>query len=92
MESRTNPFLKKSNSYPSNQPNNRWNKIKDEVDRIEYDNKLERESENKFKNFNSRRNDYSKFMRFTVKKEKKEEKKEFSLEKMKNDFPELGKK
>jgi hypothetical protein len=92
MESRTNPFFKKTNTTPTKSTNNRWNEIKEEVARIEYDNNLERETENKFKNFNNRRTDYSKFMRFTHKKEVKEVKKVFDLETMKDDFPELGKK
>lgn len=95
MDNRNNPFMKKSMEIAnSNKPcNSRWAQIKEEVDEIENNNRIESEEQNKFKNFNNQRNQYSKFMRFTHKKEEKEEKKpEFNLEKMECDFPQLGKK
>jgi len=92
MEKRVNPFMKKCKSFPSNSTNDRWDRIKKEVEEIEYYNKMERLEENKFKKYNNnQRTHYSKFMRFTDKKEVKEEPKpEFNLEKMKDDFPQLG--
>ena len=78
---------------PNNTSNNRWSQIREEVQEIEYNNRMERMEENKFKKYNNQnqRNHYSKFMRFTDKKEVKEEPKpEFNLQKMENDFPQLG--
>lgn len=97
MEKRSNPFMKKSkvNSQfkPNNTSNNRWSQIREEVQEIEYNNRMERMEENKFKKYNNQRNHNSKFMRFTDKKEVKEEPKpEFNLQKMENDFPQLGSK
>ena len=96
MEKRSNPFMKKSKdntSFKNNNSNNRWSQIREEVQEIEYNNKMERLEENKFKKYNNQRTSYSKFMRFTNKKEVKEEKKpEFNLEKMESDFPQLGSK
>ena len=98
MEKRSNPFMKKSNvnsQFKSNTSNNRWSQIREEVQEIEYNNRMERMEENKFKKYNNQnqRNHYSKFMRFTDKKEVKEEPKpEFNLQKMENDFPQLGSK
>ena len=99
MEKRSNPFMKKSNVNshfkPNNTSNNRWSEIREEVQEIEYNNRMERMEENKFKKYNNQnqRNHYSKFMRFTDKKEVKEEPKpEFNLQKMENDFPQLGSK
>jgi hypothetical protein len=83
MEKRSNPFMKKSNvnsHFKPNTSNNRWSQIREEVQEIEYNNQ-------------NQRNHYSKFMRFTDKKEVKEEPKpEFNLQKMENDFPQLGSK
>lgn len=78
---------------PNNTSNNRWSQIREEVQEIEYNNRMERMEENKFKKYNNQRNHNSKFMRFTDKKEVKEEPKpEFNLQKMENDFPQLGSK
>jgi hypothetical protein len=98
MEKRSNPFMKKSNvnsHFKPNTSNNRWSQIREEVQEIEYNNRMERMEENKFKKYNNQnqRIHYSKFMRFTDKKEVKEEPKpEFNLQKMENDFPQLGSK
>ena len=98
MEKRSNPFMKKSkvnSQFKPNTSNNRWSQIREEVQEIEYNNRMERMEENKFKKYNNQnqRNHYSKFMRFTDKKEVKEEPKpEFNLQKMENDFPQLGSK
>tara|TARA_B100000927_G_C16305804_1_gene405360 strand:- start:102 stop:398 length:297 start_codon:yes stop_codon:yes gene_type:complete len=98
MEKRSNPFMRKSKDnshFKPNTSNNRWSQIREEVQEIEYNNRMERMEENKFKKYNNQnqRNHYSKFMRFTDKKEVKEEPKpEFNLQKMENDFPQLGSK
>ena len=94
MEKRINPFMKKNNSNSvSNNGNNRWNIIKEEVQQIEYDNRINERRENKFKNFNRKREHYSKFMRFTDRKEPVQETKpEFNLNTMKEQFPQLGEK
>jgi len=98
MEKRSNPFMKKSkvnSQFKPNTSNNRWSQIREEVQEIEYNNRMERMEENKFKKYNNQnqRIHYSKFMRFTDKKEVKEEPKpEFNLQKMENDFPQLGSK
>lgn len=94
MEKRTNPFMKKSNTHSNSQPskleNNRWSSIKEEVDEIEYNNRMERMCENKFKKYDNQISQKSKFLRFTNIKEVKEEPKpEFNLEKMESDFPQL---
>jgi hypothetical protein len=91
MDKKVNPFIKKCKSFPSNSTTDRWNRIKEEVQIIERNNMIERRSVNKFKNYNNRDMHYSKFMRFTEKKEIVEEKKpEFDLDKMKDEFPQLS--
>jgi hypothetical protein len=98
MEKRSNPFMKKSkvnSQFKPNTSNNRWSQIREEVQEIEYNNRMERMEENKFEKYNNQnqRIHHSKFMRFTDKKEVKEEPKpEFNLQKMENDFPQLGSK
>ena len=79
--------------------NDRWNTIKRDIEHIEYNNRLDKEDReereqrnNTFrKPYQNERHHYSKFMQFTKLPEKKPEKKpEFNLEKMQEDFPQLG--
>ena len=81
--------------------NDRWNTIKRDIEDIEYNNRLDmedreerKERNNPFRKSYQNQNQshyYSKFIQFTKLPEKKPEKKlEFNLEKMQEDFPQLG--
>ena len=78
------------NNIPKNDipKNDRWNTIKRDIE----DREEREERNNTFrKPYQNQRHHYSKFMQFTKLPEKKPEKKpEFNLEKMQEDFPQLG--
>ena len=106
MEKHSNPFMKSNNGKKNNfkndilknniPRNDRWNSIKKDIEDIEYNNRLEKEEREERNNtfrkpYQNELQHYSKFMQFTKLPEKKPEKKpEFNLEKMQEDFPQLG--
>ena len=87
-----NPFMKIRQK--SNKKNNNEVQIDSRWANIEFTPQYQERGEkrNPFKNENrNKRQHYSKFLRFTdFPKEKKEEKKEFNIKEMENDFPELS--